>query len=221
MKISRREFLGTFATAPFAYGAWQLPVVLELFEELPTVRGEMNPLLCSTQDIVDRKTNYMVYWNPHETRPPETDRYLAEHLFRLPLPAGKILEVGTYKCESFDQICDFYGQDRCLGVEVFPYARRPNVIAKDVRDVSPSDWGNEPLAFGWSDVSSWKHSPQSRLASAQLINQKLVVGGYLVESSLDLIPQNIRFVGYRPVRSFGESLILQKVSNRATILQVA
>lgn len=150
-------------------------------------------------DRVDQCLRYLEHSDMSEWNQ-TVRKFFAEVLFLQPVPEqGWIVELGTFRCASFQLLCQHFGLERCVGYDVINYANHPRVIEKDVRSLGPED--DRPIAIGWNDVSDWKHSPKSKAAGADYLLRNMVVGGFYIDEDLASIPKDLDLAQYELVFS--------------------
>lgn len=101
------------------------------------------------------------------------------HLFDLKLPEGYVVMFGTHNGEVFRTWNQKWGQDRCLGFELYNETDMDNIVSMDVRGLG--DWCQTPIALCWNDIGSWDRTPLARRASYEWIKKNIVPGGYYLE----------------------------------------
>lgn len=171
----------------------------------------------STFDQIDRKLNY-AQWLPEKLiRYTDTNMFIEKYVYDLPLPAGKILELGTSYGKSLAKLEAHFGYERCFGLDVINYSGRDNIITADARKLTGAEI-DFPIALGWNDLSSWQTSYQSRAAGLKLLNDKLVVNGLLLEAAPHRLPEGVRLHGYREYRRLGRASIYKKISSKAYVV---
>jgi len=100
-------------------------------------------------------------------------------LFPLKLPEGYIIMFGTHNGQVFNTWCDFWGENRCLGFELYNDKRHPQIIVMDVRGLG--NWFTTPIALCWNDIGSWKRTPESRRISYEWAKKNIVLDGFYME----------------------------------------
>lgn len=162
------------------------------------------------RDKIDNRQNYLTNWLDEQTWHEMTDSFFENVLYKLNLPEGWLVEIGTYKNYSFEKLYTKYGAHRCLGFEAFPYKQHPGVIIKDIRTIK-SDY-DRPIAFGWNNASNWEGSPRSKLAALQYLTKNIVKDGYLLEDSLPDLPHDIILRDFKVVWQNKSLVLLQRTS---------
>ncbi len=102
-------------------------------------------------------------------------------LFPLNLPDGYVVMFGTHNCKVFQSWCDHWGEDRCLGFELYNDENHPRIVVMDVRNLGK--WCSTPVALCWNDIGSWERTPEARRRSYDWVKKNVVVGGYYMERS--------------------------------------
>lgn len=88
---------------------------------------------------------------------------------------GYIVVLGTHKCISFDLLCKIYGEDRCVGYDLFNPSNHSRVIIKDC--MSLSDLDNIPIAFCHNDLGNFPKTPGLKLHAQEWAAKNVVDGG--------------------------------------------
>lgn len=105
-------------------------------------------------------------------------------LFPLKFPDGYIIMFGTHNCQVFRSWCDKWGEERCLGFELYNDTHHPKVVVMDVRGLG--DWCDTPIALCWNDIGSWERTPAARRISYDWIKKNIVKDGYYMERGDDI-----------------------------------
>ena len=190
----------------------------ETSEYLPELIGsgpaEPHILHLIKGDKIDECINYLMHCPDQEKRQREfCEEFLKERVFPISLPDGFVVELGVWKCGTYDFLINQYGKSRCRGYDIYNYMGRSDIIVKDVRNFYSSD--DLPIALGRNHVSSWADSFSSRWAGLKFLTRNLVLGGYLIESAVHRIPRNVRLSGFKIIVQYKNTMILQKMSNQA------
>lgn len=162
------------------------------------------------QDKVDLDKCYLSDWQGADSWHEMVDSFFKQILFKLKMPEGWIVEIGTHKAISFNKLCSEYGQNRCLGFDICPYVYHPAVVVKDIRSIG-SEY-DRPVAFGWNNASNWEGSPRSKVAALQFLTRNIVNGGFLLDDSLPDMPHDVILPEFKTVWSNQTLVLLQKVS---------
>ena len=91
---------------------------------------------------------------------------------------GYIVVLGTNRCVSFDILCDNFGPDRCIGYDLYNPNNHPNVITKNVMDLSDED--NIPIAFCHNDIGSFPTTPKEKIFAQEWAASNVIKGGYFL-----------------------------------------
>ena len=129
------------------------------------------------------------YWynNPqeHEDVSNYDENYYAYKIYEnliLKLPDvpkyGYIVLLGTNKCVSFNLLCDFFGEERCIGYDIANPTNHPRVVIKDCNALTEED--NIPIAFCHNDLGSFPTTPQLKINGQKWAASNIVEGGYFL-----------------------------------------
>ena len=91
---------------------------------------------------------------------------------------GYIVVMGTARAVSFDILCKTFGNDRCIGFDLYNPNNHPCVKIKDCADMSPDD--NIPIAFAHNDIGSIPHTPQLKINTQLWLMNNIIKGGYIL-----------------------------------------
>jgi hypothetical protein len=94
------------------------------------------------------------------------------------IPNGKIVVMGTHNCVSFDLLCRHFGYDRCVGYDIDNPTNHPNVIVKNVMDLSEVDM--LPIAFVHNDIGNFQLTPKAKMYAQFWAAKCVVPGGYFL-----------------------------------------
>lgn len=94
------------------------------------------------------------------------------------MPEGKIVVMGTHNCVSFDLLCRYFGYDRCVGYDIDNPTNHPNVIVKNVMELTEAD--AFPIAFVHNDIGNFQLTPQAKLHAQIWAANCVVTGGYFL-----------------------------------------
>ena len=162
-------------------------------------------------DKVDQELNYLS--SPSETlleKQAKFAKFLNDQVFNMKLPKGYVVELGVWKCDTYKLFEKQYGPQRCKGYDIYNYTNRKDLHIEDVRKISQKE--SYPIALGRNHASSWQDSFMSRYAGLEFLVKNTVVGGFILEASLDMIPKNVAIYGFEHHLSYKKVSILKKVS---------
>jgi hypothetical protein len=94
------------------------------------------------------------------------------------IPDGKIVVMGTHNCVSFDLLCKHFGYNRCIGYDIANPTNHPNVIVKNVMELSEIDYF--PIAFVHNDIGNFQLTPAAKLHAQKWAANCVVEGGYFL-----------------------------------------
>ena len=139
----------------------------------------------------DEKEKYTYeYWFKnefHKSWDNGGEKYYANYffediIFNLEIPdEGFIVVLGTYKCVSFQKLCDKYGADRCIGYDLHNPSNHPRVIIKDGITLGSED--NIPIAFCHNDFGGFQHTPKLKMHGQRWAAKNMVSGGVFLGNS--------------------------------------
>lgn len=91
---------------------------------------------------------------------------------------GLIVVAGTHKAVSFNILCEMFGSERCVGLDLYNPSGHDRVLIKDCLSLSDSD--DIPIAFAHNDVGSLSHTPDVKIHTHRWLTKNIVRGGYLM-----------------------------------------
>jgi len=91
---------------------------------------------------------------------------------------GYIVVMGTARAVSFDILCKHFGEDRCIGFDLYNPSEHPRVKIKDCMELSDID--NIPIAFAHNDMGSLPHTPELKIHTHRWLANNIIEGGYLL-----------------------------------------
>jgi len=91
---------------------------------------------------------------------------------------GYIVVMGTARAVSFDLLCKHFGEERCIGFDLYNPSNHPRVKIKDCMELSDLD--NIPIAFAHNDMGSLPHTPELKIHTQRWLANNIVEGGYLL-----------------------------------------
>lgn len=100
-------------------------------------------------------------------------------VFNLDIPEnGNIVVMGTNVCITFGTLCEKYGENRCVGYDLYNPSNHPKVILKDCMGLSDED--NIPIAFAHNDIGSFPHTPDLKIHTQEWLAKNVIKGGYVL-----------------------------------------
>jgi len=179
-RLNKGESLSFKKIISLLSNQWTEEAIFGLFRFISQLGGI--ELVGPSYDLVDLDKNYAIKKNLSDWEA-FVGKFLKEKVQNLNVPPnGYILELGVYKAKNFNLLCDWFGHERCLGLDIVNYNKHPNVIEKDVRDLTKKD--DRPIALGWNDLSEWASSPASKMAGFKYLTRNIIVGGYYIDSAM-------------------------------------
>ena len=137
------------------------------------------------REITDKETFDFWYNNAefdeHDQFGPNyyVNEFYKNIVFNLQIPdEGYIVVAGTNRCVSFNLLCEKYGNERCIGFDLYNPANHNRVITKDCLTLSVQD--DIPIAFAHNDVGSLSHTPDVKIHTHKWLSRNIVDGGYLL-----------------------------------------
>ena len=128
------------------------------------------------------------YWydNPEEHSDVDNygENYYAYQIYEkmilnLDIPEeGYIVLMGTNRCVSFDLLCNYFGNDRCIGFDIHNPENHPRVVVKDCMTLSEVD--DLPIAFCHNDLGSFPTTPELKIYGQKWAARNIIKGGYFL-----------------------------------------
>jgi hypothetical protein len=112
------------------------------------------------------------------------ENYYAYKIYENILPlydipsAGFIVVLGTHNCLSFNLLCEKYGEERCIGFDLYNPSSHPKVIIKNCNELCDKD--NMPIAFCHNDVGSYPTTPELKIHAQRWAAKNIIEGGLLL-----------------------------------------
>ena len=136
-----------------------------------------------------------------------TDYYVNDFykniVFNLDIPdEGYIVVAGTNKAVSFDLLCKKYGEDRCVGFDLYNPSNHPQVVIQDCMELSKLN--KMPIAFAQIDVGSLSHTPELKIHTHKWLTENIVNGGYLLGNN-NLNRAKFKFEEYMSEHGFNNT----------------
>jgi len=124
-------------------------------------------------------------------------------VYNLDIPEdGYIVVAGTHKAVSFDMLCEKYGRDRCIGLDLYNPSEHPCIKIKDCLELSEED--NIPIAFAHNDVGSLFHTPEVKIHTHKWLTSNIVDGGYMMGNN-NLNRAKFKFEEYMQENGFNNT----------------
>ena len=158
-------------------------------------------------DVVDTDVSYLKEWENGEESAARSIQLLEQVLSGLKLPEnGVVFEVGSYKGQVLEALCQKFGRSRCIGLDIYNYEDHPQKVIQDIREY------NEPqrIALGWNQTSKWSTNPRSKHAAFKYLKENLVPGGILVEDHQKWIPMGVDLSGLKVIYEDSHFSVFQK-----------
>jgi len=128
------------------------------------------------------------YWFENPEKHDDVDNYGSDYyvnhiykdiIFKLDIPdEGYIVVLGTNRCVSFQLLCDFFGEERCIGYDIHNPTNHPRVIVKDCNILDQAD--KVPIAFCHNDIGSFPTTPLLKKSVQAWAAPSVVEGGYFL-----------------------------------------
>lgn len=128
------------------------------------------------------------YWFENQEQLDEVSNYdegyyaykIFEHyLPKLEIPKeGYIVLMGTNKCVSFNLLCKLFGEDRCIGYDLYNPTRHSKVITKDCNSLGNTD--DLPIAFAHNDIGNFPKTPELKLHVQHWLARNTIEGGVVL-----------------------------------------
>ena len=91
---------------------------------------------------------------------------------------GYIVVIGSNNCVSFNILCDHFGADRCLGIDIANPSNHSRVLVKDIMNFDETD--NIPIALSHNDLGSFPLTPVAKWRAQVWAAKNTVSGGYVL-----------------------------------------
>lgn len=144
------------------------------------------------QEMIDKNPSYLD-GQSFEQWHQEIHPYLSSQLPKLVPSNGRVVELGVFDGESSAVLKNIFGQERYMGVDLYPKSEIDGVIRADIRELA--DLRDGKAAFVWNDICSWKGSPRSRLSALNWAKRNLASGGIYIDEGVDAIPSDVNYDG--------------------------
>lgn len=128
------------------------------------------------------------YWFDNPEEHDDVDNYGPDYyvnhiyrdiIFKLNIPdEGFIVVLGTNRCVSFQLLCDFFGEERCIGYDIHNPTNHPRVIIKDCNMLGEAD--KIPIAFCHNDIGSFPTTPLLKQGVQAWAAPNVVKDGYFL-----------------------------------------
>lgn len=189
-------------------GAWLKKTAQQISRVSENTFGQLLTLF--GHDKIDRNLHYAAsadfsLWHQ------EIHHYFREVLPHLNVPEeGAIVELGVFNGQSSAILKSIFGPVRYLGIDAVKRVPDDHVYEIDVRDMGSQF--DQPIAFGWNDISTWAGSPRSRRAASDFIRRNLLIGGYYLEEGLSRLPADFSMEGLEIVHSAPLFTVFKRIS---------
>ena len=91
---------------------------------------------------------------------------------------GYIVVIGSNKCISFNILCEFFGRERCLGIDISNPSGHPSVLVKNIMDFDTDD--DIPIAMCHNDLGSFPLTPIAKWRAQIWGAKNTLQGGYFL-----------------------------------------
>lgn len=108
---------------------------------------------------------------------------ISQALDELTIPSsGKIIEVGIWEGDIYEQLKTYFGADRCLGFDIYDYLNNDDssVTIGDFRTIHSDH--NQDCAVVFNGAGGWDTNTSSKQAVLDYAYANLVSGGYYLDS---------------------------------------
>ena len=99
-------------------------------------------------------------------------------VFNLNIPRGGVVVMGTNRGVAFKLLCERYGEDRCVGYDLFNPSKHPKIITRDCMSLSDKD--DYPIAFAHNDIGNFSDTPELKTHAQKWLASNIVKGGYIL-----------------------------------------
>ena len=124
---------------------------------------------------------------------------------------GWVIELGVNRCQSFNELCELFGEDRCCGYDLENVTKHPRVRECDIRHLHIT----MPIALCVNEIGGWRVTPESRQAGFDWAVTKIVEDGILIEHSDELAEWNLlerlESLGFQKVTGTDYHVVVRKV----------
>ena len=93
-------------------------------------------------------------------------------------PEGYIVVLGSNKCVSFNLLCEHFGEERCIGYDIYNPVGHPRVKVMDCSKLSTKD--DIPISFVHNDVGSFPLTPKLKLHAQRWALRNLIEDGFFL-----------------------------------------
>jgi hypothetical protein len=91
---------------------------------------------------------------------------------------GHIVVLGTNNCVSFQVLVEYFGKDRCIGIDIANPKNHPLVKIKNILDFNSDD--DFPISFVHNDLGSFPFTPVAKIAAQIWAARNTLPGGYVL-----------------------------------------
>jgi hypothetical protein len=106
---------------------------------------------------------------------------------------GKIVQLGTNFCVSFEKMCEYFGRERCVGYDIVNPLNHPNVIIKDCFNLGKKKEDNYKISYCDIDLSSLNINPELRIHAIKWASKLIVKNGYILTNNSFAFKKNSSF----------------------------
>lgn len=112
------------------------------------------------------------------------EEYYMAKILRLLMPIlnvprrGKICMLGTHTCHSFSILEKKFGEERCVGYDLYNPTKRRNIIEKPINQINPSEIPQ--LSFCWNDIGNYSRSPGDKMLAQIRFAAKVISKGCFI-----------------------------------------
>ena len=134
-----------------------------------------------SSDLIDRFPRYVLDVDMSKWEALVTS-FFRENVLSQSVPhGGYVVELGTARAINFSALCNQFGQDRCIGIDIVNYGHHARVLELDARDLSSKH--DLPISLGWNDLADWKSSPASKRAGFEYLKRNVIRNGFLADAA--------------------------------------
>ena len=91
---------------------------------------------------------------------------------------GYVVVIGSNNCVSFEILCQHFGHERCIGIDIANPSNHPRVLIKDIMNFDEND--NMPIALCHNDLGSFPLTPVAKWKAQVWAAINTVPGGYVL-----------------------------------------
>ena len=92
--------------------------------------------------------------------------------------AGKVCMLGTHTCHSFSILEEHFGEERCIGYDLYNPTKRRNITEKPINQIDASKIPQ--LSFCWNDIGNYSRSPGDKMLAQIRFAAKVMSKGCFI-----------------------------------------